>query len=232
MFSVWCQGLIILILHWCWLGVEMNVAQASGHKRTGAVDMFSPKPTTPDSFYFDFITRPRKISSSNNLLKKPGSFYLAKGEILYLQGVVTDSFGVPISNAVVEIWQTNAAGVYHTLIATTDKRYDPNFNMSGRSVTDNLGRYYFVTIFPGFYADRAPHINLHVRHSDFREVKTEIYFSHHPRNQYDPYYLVMEEGDRELVTCEANYFNATRPILGKVCNFDITLNGVQLYRRF
>lgn len=217
------------------MGLNYSTAWAGingGNKRTGASDMFSPKPTTPDSFYFDFITRPRKISSSNNLLKKTGSFHVATGEVLYIQGIVTDSFGVPVSNAVVEIWQTNTAGVYHTLIPATDKRYDPNFNMSGRAITDNLGRYYFVTIFPGFYENRAPHINMHVRHNDFKEVKTEIYFSDHPRNNYDPYYLVMNPQDRELVTCKTTYFKENKPSLGKVCNFDITLNGVQLYRQF
>lgn len=201
-------------------------------KRAGAVDIFSPKPATPNSIYFDFVTRPRTISSSNNLIKKPGAFQIATGEILYIQGIVTDAFGVPVSNAIVEIWQTNATGAYHTLISAYDKRYDPNFSMSGRSITDNLGRYYFITIFPGFYANRAPHINMHVRHQDFQEIRTEVYFSGHPRNALDPYYLSYSEAERELVTCATNYLEDDKPVMGKVCNFDIVLNGVQLYRRF
>ena len=148
----------------------------------------------------DNLTKPEVFHKSNNLTRKAGSFKKAKGEPLYIKGKVTDAFGVPISNAKIKIWQTNSAGKYHSLLETYSTYLDPNFIMSGEANTDNLGNYEFITIFPGFYDDRAPHINLMVSHDDFGIIETEFYFKNHPLNKTDPVYFAYPRQDRELLT--------------------------------
>ena len=70
---------------------------------------------------------PDNFVSSNNLAKKSGSFYRAFGEIIFIQGTITDSFGLPITSAVVEIWQANSAGKYHTLLEEDSEYIDKYF---------------------------------------------------------------------------------------------------------
>lgn len=84
---------------------------------------------------------PDQFSTSNNLAEKSRYFYRAYGEIIFVQGSISDSFGVPIHGAIVEIWQTNSAGKYHTLLEPDSEYVDKHFSMSGRAVTDNLGNY-------------------------------------------------------------------------------------------
>ena len=85
------------------------------------LSVFEPKKPTPSRFFTSSLSMPDEFFTSNNLAKKPGSFYRAFGEIIFVQGTITDSFGVPIHNAVVEIWQANAAGKYHTLLEPNSK---------------------------------------------------------------------------------------------------------------
>lgn len=122
-------------------------------------DIFNPLPQTPSALIVDNLSKPKIFNKNNNLTRKTGSFYMAVGEPLYIKGNIIDAFKVPIEGVIVKIWQTNAAGKYHTLLNKNSKYLDPNFVMSGQSVTDNMGNYEFLTIFPGFYDDRAPHIN-------------------------------------------------------------------------
>jgi protocatechuate 3,4-dioxygenase beta subunit len=196
------------------------------------IDLFSPKQQTPDSKIPDLLAKPKTFEKSNNLRKKIGSFELAEGEILYIEGIVTDAFGVPITNAFIKIWQTNSAGKYHTLLDKDSEYIDHNFAMSGEANTDNLGKYGFITIFPGFYSDRAPHIHMLVHHPKFGTVETQVYFSNHKRNTKDPNYLVYNENEREMITANIEYVNKNNPKLGKIATFNITLDGVHQYKGF
>jgi len=196
------------------------------------IDLFSPKKQTPDSKISELLSKPKIFEKSNNLRKKIGSFELAEGEILYIEGVVTDAFGVPITNALIKIWQTNSAGKYHTLLDKDSEFIDNNFAMSGEASTDNLGQYGFITIFPGFYSDRAPHINMIVHHPKFSTVQTQVYFKDHEFNRKDPNYLIYNEDEREMITANIEYVNKNNPKLGKIATFNITLDGIHQYKGF
>ena len=50
---------------------------------------------------------PQNFATNNNLRRKPGSYFFAKGRFLYIEGFVFDVVGVPVENAVVKIWQAN-----------------------------------------------------------------------------------------------------------------------------
>jgi protocatechuate 3,4-dioxygenase, alpha subunit len=86
-----------------------------------------------------------------------------KGERIIVKGRIFDGSGHPIRDALVEIWQVDAEGLYNS---PEEKRgtADPNFVGWGRQPTDGTtGEYRFETIKPGRvpYKDgrpMAPHI--------------------------------------------------------------------------
>lgn len=194
--------------------------------------VFHPKKTTPSRFFSTDISMPSHFSTSNNLAKKVGSFYRAYGEIIFLQGTITDSFGVPIDGAIIEIWQTNAAGKYHTLLEDGSEYIDKYFNMSGRTITDNLGNYHFITIMPGANTGRAPHINMNIYHSRFGKIETEMYFEKYPFNITDYQYLAYDEDERKLLTAQVRHSNPLDPRSIKVVNFNITMKGIHQYKHY
>lgn len=197
-----------------------------------AIDLFNPMEQTPSINLVDNITKPNNFGKSNNLTRKAGSFKRARGEPLYIKGKITDAFGIPISNAKIKIWQTNAYGKYQDLLEEHDKNFDKNFTMSGESISNNLGNYEFITVFPGFYDDRAPHINIIIYHKKFGIIETEFYFQNHPLNMLDPQYLAYSIKDRNNLTSKVFYLNDKNPKEGKIAIFNIVMDGVHDYKRY
>ena len=196
------------------------------------LSVFTPKKPTPSRFFAADISMPDNFVTSNNLAKKVGSFYRAFGEIIFLQGTLTDSFNVPIEGAVIEIWQTNSAGKYHTLLEPDSEYIDPYFNMSGRTITDNLGNYHFITIMPGTNPGRAPHINMNIYHQKFGKIQTEMYFEDHPYNPTDYQYLAYEEDERKMLTAKVSNSDILNPNSIKLCTFNITMRGTHQYKSY
>ena len=194
--------------------------------------VFDPKKATPSRFFAADLSMPETFATTNNLAKKVGSFYRAFGEIIFVQGTVTDSFNVPISGAIIEIWQTNSAGKYHTLLEPDSEFIDKYFSMSGRTITDNLGNYHFITIMPGARVGRAPHINMNIYHPKFGKLETEMYFSEHPFNESDYQYLVYSVEERKLITARVSHSDIFNTKSVKLCNFDIVMRGIHQYKRF
>jgi protocatechuate 3,4-dioxygenase beta subunit len=195
-------------------------------------EIFLPKDPTPSRLFSAELSAPDQFATSNNMVRKPGSFYVAVGEIIYVQGTVTDSFGLPVDGAIVEIWQTNSAGKYQSLLESGSHLIDKNFTMSGRAVTDNLGNYYFVTIMPGFYLNRAPHINMNVYHEKFGKLETEMYFEDNPRNYTDFEYLSYPKKERDALTAKVRLSDIYNSYSTKICTFNIVMRGVHQYKSF
>ena len=98
------------------------------------------------------------------------------GDIIILSGTVMDVNGNPIEGAAVEIWQTDAGGVYdHPNDPGTNGR-DPNFQFYGTSVTGADGVYSFRTLKPAAYGSRPPHIHVKVKLNDTTLLTTQFYF--------------------------------------------------------
>jgi protocatechuate 3,4-dioxygenase beta subunit len=194
--------------------------------------IFNPRDITPNRLFSADLSRPISFISSNNMIRKAGSFYQAIGEVIHLKGMVTDSFGVPISGAVVDVWQTNSAGKYQSLLEKNSEFMDVNFNMSGRAVTDNLGNYHFLTVMPGSYLNRSPHINMNIYHKSFAKIETEIYFENHPKNFYDHEYLSYNDHERKLLTSKVRLSDIFNKRSNKICSFDIVMDGVHKYKSF
>lgn len=195
-------------------------------------NIFSPKAPTPTRIFSADLSIPEEFNKTNNLIQKTGSFYSAFGEPLFLQGAITDSFSVPITGAIVNIWQTNSAGKYQTLLEKSSDLIDKNFSMSGQAITDNLGKYSFITIVPGFYLNRAPHINFNIYHPKFGKLETEMYFEDHPKNATDYQYLSYVEEERKLLTAKVRLTDIFNSRSTKVATFNIVMKGVQQYKSF
>ena len=71
------------------------------------------------------------------------------GERMVVSGRVLDENGRSVRGALVEMWQANAAGRYRHAIDQHNAPLDPNFSGAGRVLTDEQGRYRFITIKPG-----------------------------------------------------------------------------------
>lgn len=87
----------------------------------------------------------------------------APGEAIEIQGVVLDGNGQPVDDVLVEVWQADANGEYHT-----DYRVANAFNGYGRAApSDASGEWRFYTVKPGAVAHpngkpMAPHLNIAV----------------------------------------------------------------------
>ncbi len=193
---------------------------------------FNPLRPTPSRLFKAELSRPDVFFNTNNLAKKTGSFFRSFGEIIFLKGKVTDSFGVPISDVVIKIWQANSAGKYHNLLNKNSEYIDPHFNMSGKVLSDNLGDYSFITILPGGVKGRAPHINMNVYHPKFGKLETELYFENHHLNNSDYQYLSYSEQDRKSLTAKVRNSNFLDNRSIKIVTFDIILKGIQQYKGF
>ena len=202
------------------------------HNNTKANNLFLPKTQTPSRLFSAQLSIPDEFGKSNDLTTKAGSFYSAVGEKIIIQGKVTDSFGVPIGGAIIEIWQTNSSGKYQNLLGPNSVLIDHDFTMSGRTITNNLGNYTFLTIMPGYYINRTPHVNLNIYHDKFGKIETEIYFENHPRNRFDAQYLSYNKKEKELLTAKVRLQDIYDSKSTKICIFDITMDGVHQYKSF
>ena len=113
---------------------------------------------------------------------------LAIGERIRVHGRVLDETGRPVPQTLVEIWQANAGGRYRHIKDTYFAPLDPNFGGCGRTITDDDGRYEFMTIRPGAYPwpnranDWRPmHIHFSVfGHAFGQRLITQMYFQGDP----------------------------------------------------
>jgi protocatechuate 3,4-dioxygenase alpha subunit len=150
------------------------------------------------------------------------------GEKIAIEGRVIDGDGAPVPDAIIELWQANAAGRYnHPDDARTDKPIDPNFRGFGRVATDAEGRFRVVTIKPGPVPGRgnalqAPHINIALfARGLLTHLFTRIYFADEAANAGDPLLSSIED-DAARRSLLARPAQGTSPAL---YHFDIVLQG-------
>jgi protocatechuate 3,4-dioxygenase, beta subunit len=155
------------------------------------------------------------------------------GERIIVAGRVVDEDGRAVPNALVEIWQCNAAGRYAHAIDDHPAPLDPNFTGAGRTITDSEGRYRFVTIKPGAYpwrnhanAWRPAHIHLSLFGSSFlSRLVTQMYFPNDPLFAYDPILQsIPDERARQRLVSSFD-LSLTAPEWALGYRFDIVLRG-------
>ncbi len=155
------------------------------------------------------------------------------GERVILHGRVLDGDRRPVRNTLVEIWQANAAGRYRHAVDRHPAPLDPNFTGAGRCITDDDGRYRFITVKPGAYpwlnhpnAWRAAHIHISLFGPAFatRSV-TQMYFPGDPLFFQDPiFHSVRDPKHRELMISRFD-LDETVPEWALAYNFDIFVRG-------
>ena len=100
----------------------------------------------------------------------------AAGEVILVTGRVLDTDGNPLPGAVVEIWQTDANGVYdHPGDFSTASR-DQGLQFYGTSIAGDDGTYVFRTVRPGYYEPRPKHIHVKVKLDGATALTSQFYF--------------------------------------------------------
>jgi len=116
-------------------------------------------------------------------------------------GTVRDGAGEVLPDAMLEIWQANAAGRYaHPDDDRKDLALEDGFSGFGRCPTDAEGRYEFVTIKPGVVPGpegqpQAPHILVSIfARGLLKQLVTRIYFpDEEAANATDPLLSSIED---------------------------------------
>ncbi len=107
-------------------------------------------------------------------------------------------------NALIELWQANAAGRYVHQSDQHPAPLDPNFTGAGRCLTDADGTYRFTTIKPGAYpwknhpnAWRPAHIHFSLFGRAFTDrLVTQMYFPGDPLFASDPIFQSIRDPER------------------------------------
>ena len=154
----------------------------------------------------------------------------AAGERIRIEGRVLDGTGAPLRDALLEIWQANAAGRYDHPADTQDKPLDEAFHGWGRAGSDfETGLWWFETVKPGRVVGRhghmamAPHVNFWIVARGINVgLHTRMYFADEAEaNAEDPVLRLIEQPDRRQTLI------AQREALdgAVVYRFDIHLQG-------
>ena len=155
------------------------------------------------------------------------------GERIIVTGRLLEEDGRPVRNALIEIWQANAAGRYRHDGDRHPAPLDPNFTGAGRTLTDNDGNYRFVTVKPGAYpwqnhpnAWRPAHVHFSVFGRTFASrLVTQMYFPGDPLFDFDPIFQsVRDEQARERLIADFE-LGLTQPEWALGYRFDIVLRS-------
>ena len=155
------------------------------------------------------------------------------GQRIVVEGRVLGDDGKPLRGQLVEIWQANAAGRYFHVVDTHDAPLDPNFSGAGRCLTDDDGRYRFVTIKPGIYpwgnhpnAWRPAHIHFSLFGRALPErLVTQMYFPDDPLFPFDPIYNSVRDEQARTRMVSTFDLSLTEPDWALGFRFDIVLGG-------
>ena len=158
---------------------------------------------------------------------------VAIGERISVSGIVRDDDARPVRNALIEVWQANAAGRYRHRHDQHDAPLDPNFTGCGRMLTDGDGRYRLLTIKPGAYPWRNHHNAWRPAHIHFSifgaglvsRLVTQMYFPGDPLLAHDPVFgSIPDERARNRLISSFDW-DSTVPEQALGFRFDIVLRG-------
>jgi len=139
---------------------------------------------------------------------------LPPGERIRVEGSVYDGAGQPVNDALIEIWQADGKGRFHT------ERAEEAFDGFGRFATDEQGGFAFDTLKPGRIDEppsQAPHLNVHFfSRGMLHTLFTRIYFEDET-NDDDALLQQVPEARRQTLVATRQGDGAYR--------FDIYLQG-------
>lgn len=148
----------------------------------------------------------------------------ASGQRIRIEGRVFDCDGAVVNDAMIEIWQADAAGRYAH--PADQRRPNAKFQGFGRCGTDADGRFSFSTIKPGAVPGpngkpQAPHILVAVFARGLpRHAYTRIYFPDEASNGSDQILALVPPDRRETLVAKHDERNGAA-----IYVFDIRLQG-------
>ncbi len=146
------------------------------------------------------------IPTINYLQLPAGKAVEAPGQKILLTGQILDEACVPVSGAVVEIWQNDPYGRWILANAEDLVSVKPVFNGAGRTATDNQGIFHFITLFPAPLSDkrsktvRAPNFNIKIVAEGVKPFSTVLYFADDRHNENDPIFKKLSMSARQSVS--------------------------------
>lgn len=187
-----------------------------------------PKPiavtyTTPAQAEGPYYPVAKPDEHDNDLTAVTGAAGPPAGDILEFSGNLYDAAGRPVSGAIIEIWQTDSAGIYDHPGDPNTVQHDMNFQFYGEAATAVDGRYQFRTILPGEYEPRPRHIHVKVKLAGQELLTTQFYFAGDPALAGEPMFNQTGGDGLNLVMSLAEGQDAAgNPIL--IGQRDIVLN--------
>lgn len=141
------------------------------------------------------------IRGDDNILVREGTV----GKRIWIKGKVLDGDKQPISDALIEIWQADAQGIYNHPADPRHERADKHFPGFGRCATSDEGDFSFKTIKPGpSQENAAPYINVRLfARGMLIHAVTRLYFSDESANQADPILSSIDPERRQTLTAVA-----------------------------
>jgi protocatechuate 3,4-dioxygenase beta subunit len=188
-----------------WIGrrtLIAGLASAAAMPLVPRLVLADSKVLTPKQMEGPFYPTDWTGDIDNDLVLVHGEAAKALGHVTHLSGRVLDAAGSPVSDAMIEIWQCDANGVYrHPRDAGwfSERKRDPGFQSRGRMRTDASGAYSFRTIRPVAYPGRTPHIHFKIEAPGRPPLITQMYVAGDPGNERDGILNSMPEPERASV---------------------------------
>jgi len=129
----------------------------------------------------------------------------AKGEQVWLTFRVVDGDGVPVPDAMIELWQADSEGKYEHQRGGAE---GASFGGFGRLATAEDGSCTFETVRPGCVPGpaetvQAPHINVSILgRGILKRLSTRLYFAGEPANATDPVLALAPERRRSTLLAQ------------------------------
>jgi protocatechuate 3,4-dioxygenase beta subunit len=172
-------------------------------------------------------------AQDNDLILNYAKQGLPIGERIIVHGYVRDENGLPMRNALVEVWQANAGGRYRHKKDQYLAPIDPNFGGCGRILTDNNGYYFFRTIKPGPYPWRnrvndwrPAHIHFSLSGDAFAQrLITQMYFEGDPLIASCPIVRAIKNDDAVRTLIAGLDKTASVQLDSLAYRFDLVLRG-------
>ena len=146
------------------------------------------------------------------------------GQRIAIAGRVLDGDGIPVPDAVLEIWQANAHGKYAHPQDQPPQKFAGDFAGYGRVSTNDVGEFRFTTIKPGPVPGpkgqmQAPHLLVSIfMRGLLNRLVTRIYFPDEPANDSDFVLSLLEESRRPTLI-------ARRTNSASELEWDVVLQG-------
>ena len=150
------------------------------------------------------------------------------GVPLQLNIAILDVSCLPISDALVEVWHADAAGVYSGFpnqgVDTTGEDF-----LRGEVVTNSEGNAQFNTIYPGWYPGRAVHIHFKVTVEGQLQVTSQLYLPDEISRSVYMEADYQDRGEQDTLVNRDRFFNGAEGKERLMATVDANSSGYQAY---